>query len=326
MCRLWKSWLKNKIFKDQSSTLLNKSNNKNEYFITNTAYLSIELNAHNLLYIILLVKQKQLPKESLCTYLFNSQPCETMFRNTRSLSGAYSTIINFTVYDFLRRARKLAILNKIKCNELTSQTDQNILFPLHQKHKIDSDLFSVSNLDDVDNLDVEQIIFESYDIAIKLTENLGISRLLKKHRIYELEQLSKFVFSELNSTSKTFDNSAATINNNNDDNNNSGGGDSESENNDSENNDMDNNSDNTDDDNIFDDEDNESIQSTRTNFSGIRIQDKISPDSINSYFKLKVNNTTKYLHKQSALWLLAEKTDRPSIDRLSRVMESSKTE
>ena len=52
---------------------------------------------------------------------------------------------------------------------------------------------------------------------------------------------------------------------------------------------MDNNSDNSDDDNIFDDEDHESIQSTRTNFSGIHIQDKISPDLTNSYFKLKIN-------------------------------------
>ena len=58
----------------------------------------------------------------------------------------------------------------------------------------------MSNLDDVDNLDVEQNTFESYDIAIKLTENLGISRLLKEHRIYEIEQLSKFLFNELNST------------------------------------------------------------------------------------------------------------------------------
>ncbi|CAF1309855.1 unnamed protein product [Rotaria sordida] len=311
---------------DQSSTLINKDNNKNKYFITKTAYLSVELNPHNLLYLILLVKQKQLPKESLNIYLSNSQSCEAMFRNTRSLSGAYSTIINFTVHKFLQRTRKLAILNKIRCHELIRQDDGNILFPIHHKHKIDNDLLAVSNLDDIGYFDIEQIIFESYDASIKLIENLGISTLLKKHRIYELEQLSKFIFNELNSKSKTFDNSARTTNNNDDDDNTSCDDDNyKSENNDDENNDNDNISDN-DDDNVSDNEEDETIQSTKTIFFGIHIKDKISPYLVNSYFKLKINNIIKYLHEQSALWLLPEKTDRPSIDRFSRVMQSSKIE
>ena len=47
---------------------------------------------------------------------------------------------------------------------------------------------------------------------------------------------------------------------------------------------------------------------------------------INSYFKVKINGTTRFLHKQSAVWLLTDKKDRASTDRLSRVMESNKTE
>ncbi len=53
------TYLKNKIFKNRSSTPINKD----KHFITRTAYLSVELNARNLLYLILLVQQKQLPKE-----------------------------------------------------------------------------------------------------------------------------------------------------------------------------------------------------------------------------------------------------------------------
>ena len=109
VCRLWLAWLKKKIFKNQLSTPINKD----IHFITRTAYLSVELNAHNLLYLTLLVQQKQLPKESLHIFLFNSQSCEGMFRNARSLSGAYSTIVNFTTHDFLRRATKLSLLNQI---------------------------------------------------------------------------------------------------------------------------------------------------------------------------------------------------------------------
>jgi hypothetical protein len=72
------------------------------------------------------------------------------------------------------------------------------------------------------------------------------------------------------------------------------------------------------------DENVESVQSIKTIFSGTRIKDKINPDLANSYFKLKINDTTKFLHKQSAVWLLTDKNDRLSTDRLSRAMGASK--
>ncbi|CAF1343955.1 unnamed protein product, partial [Didymodactylos carnosus] len=163
VCRLRLAWLKNKIFKNQSSTPINKD----KYFITRTAYLSVELNAHNLLFLILLVQQKQLPKDSLHIFLFNSQSCEGMFRNARSLSGAYSTIVNFTTHHFLRH--------------------------------------------DVDYLDIEQVISETYEASVELIENLGITALLKKQQIYKIEKLSEFIFNELNSMSKVYDNLTGKI-------------------------------------------------------------------------------------------------------------------
>ena len=72
-----------------------------------------------------------------------------------------------------------------------------------------------------------------------------------------------------------------------------------------------------------DDEHAEEIQSIRTFFSGTRVKDKINPDSANSYFKVKINGTTKFLHKQAAVWLLTDKNNRLSADRLSRVMEAN---
>jgi hypothetical protein len=322
VCRLWLAWLKNKIFINQSS----KSVYKDKYFITRTAYLSAELNAHNLLYLILLVKQKKLPKESLNIYLFNSQSCEAMFRNARSLSGAYSTIVNFTTHDFLRRAAKLSLLNQIKCNELTNQSGGRILFPVHHKHKKDNDLFTIQNLDDVDYIDVEQTILESYDAAVKLIEKFGITILLEKHQIYKLDQLSKFIFNELKSKSKVSDNSTRTMNDENDDDNSSSESDDCGDDiNDDGGNDNNNSTDEDDDARSdVDDENAECVQSIKTIFPGTRIKDNINHDLASSYFKVKINNTTKYLHKQSAVWLLTEKNDRLSADRLSRVMEASK--
>jgi hypothetical protein len=313
------AWLKNKIFKNQSST----PTNKDKHFITRTAYLSVELNAHNLLYLILLVQQKQLPKESLHIFLFNSQSCEGMFRNARSLSGIYSTIVNFTTHDFLRRAAKLSLLNQIKCNELTNESGGRILFPIQQKHKKDNNLFTIQNLDDVDYLDIEQVILESYEASIELIQNLGITALLKKHQIYKLEKLSQFMFHELNSKSKVSDSLTGTINY--DDDMSSGSDDCEYENSDDEENN--NSSGDEDEDAASDNDENaERIQSTKTIFSGTRIKDKINPDLANSYFKLKINDTTKFLHKQSAVWLLTDKNHRLSTDRLSRVMDASENE
>jgi len=80
----------------------------NRFFITRPAYLSVELNAHNLLYLVLLVKQKHLPKQALNNiHLFNSQACESLFRDARSLTGTFSTKVNFSVKNFLRRSQKI---------------------------------------------------------------------------------------------------------------------------------------------------------------------------------------------------------------------------
>ena|SRR5437868_2398907 len=100
--------------------------------------------------------------------------------------------------------------------------------------------------------------------------------------------------------------------------------DCEYENNDDEDNDYNNSTDEDQDAASDNDENAEPVQSIKTIFSGTRVKDKINPDLANSYFKVKVNDTTKFLHKQSAVWLLTDKNDRLSTDRLSRVMEASK--
>ncbi|CAF1928949.1 unnamed protein product [Rotaria magnacalcarata] len=119
VCRLWRAWLQHISLKHEPRTT-NNSNaaTKQNYFITKTAYLSVEINAQMLLYLVVLVKEKQLPKEALNIYLFNSQSCESMFRNARALSGVFSTIVNFTVSDFLRRSQKLSLLNQIKHEQI----------------------------------------------------------------------------------------------------------------------------------------------------------------------------------------------------------------
>ncbi|UJR29575.1 hypothetical protein I4U23_010792 [Adineta vaga] len=150
--------------------------------------------------------EKHLPKEALNIYLFNSQSCESMFRNARSLSGTFSTIINFTVADFLHRSQKLSILLGIKCDQLTGQNHSNsLLFPIHHKHKHDAHRVSLQKLDDIDPMDVENIISDAFEQALQLTERLGISETLKKYNLFDMNLLSKYVFRQFSTSSKMFD-------------------------------------------------------------------------------------------------------------------------
>ncbi|CAF3173545.1 unnamed protein product [Rotaria socialis] len=324
ICRLWWAWIQHKIFIPTTTSTTTKRNSKANFFITKTAYLSVELNAHNILYIVLLVKQKQLPKEALNIYLFNSQSCESMFRNARSLTGVYSTRINFTAADFLNRSNKISILNQIKCDHLLQQHEnEHLLFRIHHKHKAYNRLLPLINSDDVNQLDIENIISEAYNEAVKLVEHLKVSKLLQHNDIFDFNSLSTYVFRQLKSTSKMFDYSTEII----DDHDNEFDLEDEDEEVENENSDvMDQLDDNEQlNDDLTDDQvdDYYKIMTRKTDIIGMKIFDEIETCRRDSYFKLKINDNYKYIHKQSACWLLTDKNLRLSNDRLSRVIQSS---
>jgi hypothetical protein len=326
---MWFTWIQHKKFISTTASTTTSRNSNAKFFITRTAYLSVELNAHYLLYIILLVKIKKLPKEALNIYLFNSQSCESMFRNARSLSGTYSTIINFSVADFLTRSQKISILNRIKCDHSSEQgRNEHLSFPKHHKHKRDEHLSSVQMLDDIEQLDIEKIISDAYNEALDLTERLEISRLLLQNEVFDVNSLSKYVFRKLNSSSKMFDYSTHPIN---DDENDEFDLDEEEEA--EEENDNDDAMDqlthdeqinldaDVDQDDTSDDYD---MTTIKKNFDGMKILDDFDISRRDCYFKLKINNCYKYIHKQSASWLLTDGNMRLSNDRLSRVIQSSR--
>jgi hypothetical protein len=87
---------------------------KDNFFITNGAYYSAEINIHCLTSIIILVSKGYLPSYALNTYLFSSQPCEATFRTARALTGTLSSITNFSAYQFMNKIEKISILNHIK--------------------------------------------------------------------------------------------------------------------------------------------------------------------------------------------------------------------
>ncbi|CAF4370405.1 unnamed protein product [Rotaria sp. Silwood2] len=325
-CRIWLTWIKLKTF----NTTQFSEKNKSRYFITRPAYLSVEINAHNLLYLILLVQQKQLPPQSLHIHTFSSQACESIFRNTRALSGVYSTIVNFTVHDFLRRAQRLSLLNDIKFKHLNDRSVNNLVFPVHYKHRHDHQSLATQSQREVDLIDVEQIITEAYHEAIDMLSGLEILNLLNDKNVLGLKPLSEYVFKQLNSNSKMYDYSSQL----------SHMDDGEFEIDDDDDDDDDNDEDNrtaadlnindgfsSNDD--YDDEDEQDdtrnlINTTKEEFSGMKVLNTVQSHIENSYFKVKINDDTKYMHKQTACWLLTGEKSKISNDRLLRVQQTNK--
>ncbi|CAF1565734.1 unnamed protein product, partial [Rotaria sp. Silwood1] len=300
------TWIKFKTF----NLTQTRNNNKSRYFITQPAYLSVEINAHNLLYLILLVKQKQLPPQALNIPIFNSQACESIFRNTRALSGIYSTIVNFTVHDFLRRAQRLSLLNDIKCKQLHSGSVDKLVFPVHYKHRVErQSSFTHSQLE-IDEIDIERVITDAYHHAVDMLEGLDILNLLEKKHVLGLKPLSEYLFRQLNSNSQKHNYSSQISNIDDevfesDDDNDEDGDDTT--------NDLSMNEDNDDSsiNNDYTDEDEQNntqdlINTTKKDFSGVKVADKVEPHIEHTYFKVKLNHDTKFLHKQTACWLLTE--------------------
>ena len=91
--RYWWLWIK-----------LNKAFNTKNNFITANAMSCIELNAHSLIIFIRTLRD-HIPNGSdyFLPWLLGSQPCESTFRAARSMTGTFSTVVNFSLLGFLQR-------------------------------------------------------------------------------------------------------------------------------------------------------------------------------------------------------------------------------
>ncbi|CAM4838500.1 unnamed protein product [Rotaria magnacalcarata] len=61
------------------------------------------------------------------------------------------------------------------------------------------------------------------------------------------------------------------------------------------------------------------ITTTKQEFSGVKVFNTGQPHIEHSYFKAKINDDIKYMHKQIACWLLTGEKSKMSTDRLLRV-------
>ena len=247
--------------------------------------------------------------------------------------------MNFTVSDFLRRSQNLSILNQIKHEQVNSQDKIKLRFPIHHKHKNDDNLVMEQKLDDVYDINVDQVVANAYEMAINLVRHLNIISILKKKNIFEMNMLSQYIHNDLKHKSKLIDDITTTPNHFNNSyvlewNMDEGVDDDYDYPIDEDNDDDDNNEEEQDNDNVttmvnelinLDGDDEPNVTSVREDFKGINIRDDIGIEDIKSYFKIKINDKVKYLHKQSACWLLTDENTHISADRLCHVIETSRS-
>lgn len=99
--RLWRAWIKE-----------NEQYSLEKNFLTLNAYTCIEINAHSLLAILEKCRKTNSPHLFL-PWLYSSQPCEKIFRQARSMTSTYSTVVNFDMLDLLKRLNRIQTINEI---------------------------------------------------------------------------------------------------------------------------------------------------------------------------------------------------------------------
>jgi hypothetical protein len=235
------------------------------------------------------------------------------------MSGPFSSIVNFTVYQFLQLAKKLSYLNSITCqssNNNRNDSNNGFLFPRHHKHSraIDDKQINsaASSFNTLTVEAVENAVLQAYSYAIRAVCDVNM---YQQYQISSLKEMSKLAsiqlqksrivdYSHLNEHDPDFDSDS--------DDSTSDGDDGTTEN-------------GTNNEDLSDDDDESYLNDhlfnvSSTNFQGMRVFDSINPTLAKSYFIVDINGTKKYLHKKAAAWLLSKDKPTLSSDRLKRVM------
>lgn len=82
---------------------------------------------------------------------------------------------------------------------------------------------------------------------------------------------------------------------------------------------------NVDEEDTSDDEENvPSVSASgKSNFHGMRVYDSIPASQSNSYFRVEIDGKNKFIHKQTACWLLTDEKASLSADRVKRVQQGT---
>ena len=198
----------------------------------------------------------------------------------------------------------MSLLNDTKVKHSNDRSTNNLLFPVHYKHRHGHQSFATQSQREVDLTDVEQIITKAYHEAIDMLNGLEILNLLNNKNVLGLKSLNEYVFKQLSSNSKMSDYSSqlsqmdygefeiADDDDDDDDDDNRTAADLSINDVFSSNDDYDNEDEQDDTRNL--------INTTKEEFSGMKVFNMVQSHAAHSYFKATINDDIKSIHKQTA--------------------------
>lgn len=142
-CRAWRSWILNSEKSKMSAKNRPKSfYNLKENFVSSNCQTCIELNAHSLVKKVLDEDRDEETSSNdntetvdsrkrkiyFFSALFDSQVCEYIFRQVRSFTSTFCTIVNFNMCEIINRIRKVQLQN-----EIINISQGEIKFPRFEK-------------------------------------------------------------------------------------------------------------------------------------------------------------------------------------------------
>ena len=126
-------------------------------------------------------------------WLLGSQTCEKTFRNVRSMSSTFSTVLNFSIlgHGMLRRLHRLNIQLQLQSN-----SQDLIKFPSVERHrnKAGKNKLVMEALSAIEDKHISEAIQRAKIKARSTLEALGMDKLLKIHSIWDNENTTDDLF------------------------------------------------------------------------------------------------------------------------------------
>ena len=188
--------------------------------MTIPSIFSLELNAHCLIYLALLVAAGTLPEEVLSIDSFHSQTCEAIFRDARAFSSNSSCGVNFSVLQFLNLSEKLSHFQTIKSENEQLGPNPLFRFPVHHKNKpthLPSTQVSSRSSSSTKTM-IKAAVVRAYQKVVEYMDQVGVTEFLRKNGLSSMTTINDYARSLLEDR-KLFDEYSQETNNEEDDDN-----------------------------------------------------------------------------------------------------------
>lgn len=171
--RAWRSWIIQSEKVEVTGSRTNAKKWKHIYtlkenFISSNCYACIELNAHALVKQILVEDSQQGTEKNFFPDLYASQPCEKMFRQVRSFTSTFSTVVNFNMLDVMHRIKKVQLQS-----DIIAEWNESIKFPRFEK-KLSAKSSSSNYLDGLTQKSIKTVIERAKNAVTRDLENFEI--------------------------------------------------------------------------------------------------------------------------------------------------------